>query len=118
MTERKKPIREPIIDVYEDSLVKLQKDSKQWIITNKTGNDKQPKYFTYLPFMLQYIANLKFEDKILNKGIQDALNLLYDIKRDIRNEISLIGSAIIKSPPTKRKTRSTKKKEAAGKNDK
>ena len=82
--------------IYEDKYLKLEKDSVQWILTYKEKGNGKPKYFTYLPHLLDHIAMHKVEDKIVKKGLLEVINAIKDIKRAIISEISLISEEIAK----------------------
>ncbi|TRZ81165.1 hypothetical protein D4R86_03020 [bacterium] len=90
--ERTKPV---IIFIYEDNEIKLEKDSKQWILTHK--NNGGPKFYTYLPFLLNDIAFKKVENKIVKNGLENTINAITDIKRAVIREISIIGTEIGKN---------------------
>ncbi len=86
----------PNVFVYEDKYLKLEKDSVQWILTYKERGNGKPKYFTYLPHLLDHIAMHKVESKIIKKGLLEVINGIKDIKRAVIREISLISEEIAK----------------------
>lgn len=78
--------------VYEDDFIKLEKDSQQWIVTYKDNGN--PKYYTYLPNLLNDLSIHKIEDKIIKKGLLKVINEIKDIKRTILQEINVIMDKI------------------------
>ena len=92
MVEKKKREQPIIIFVYEDNEIKLEKDSRQWILTHK--NNGSPKYYTYLPHLLNDIAFKKIENKIIKNGLEEVVNTIKDIRRAVLREVATIGAEI------------------------
>ena len=92
MVTKKQPA---IVKICSNKKILIERDNMQWIVTDKKTNKQY--FYTYLPHMLSDFAIGRVEDKIVEHGFIEILNLIQDIKREICKEISLIGQAIEKS---------------------
>uniref|UniRef100_A0A6H1ZCI2 Uncharacterized protein n=1 Tax=viral metagenome TaxID=1070528 RepID=A0A6H1ZCI2_9ZZZZ len=81
-----------IVEIFSNKKVLIERNTIQWIVTDKKINKQY--YYTYLPYMLTDFAIKQVEDKIVEHGFMEILNLIQDIKREIYREVSLIGEAI------------------------